>query len=279
MPIVPHIACTEPAPDTVICRFMDLPKFRDLLASEELYFRRTDLFKATDPEEGLPPDKYVRETHRLMKYDLNDELRLNDNLAFARQISEAHYIQCWQIFEGETLDMWARYANGSGVAIFSRFQLLKSALNAMLDEVMVGLVQYGDKPARYNLVHFLFLKREHFDKERELRVVLACYDPVGGANRHIDLNNFPHREPLDENPLHEWVHECKRRRIDLKALLTETRISPWATINEIGEVNDWIKGKNFSCPVRPSDLTGQFTPSLEEYRNLGLNFGRPLPHP
>ena len=35
---------------------MDLPKFRDLFANEDLYFRRTDLFKEIDPEEALPPD-------------------------------------------------------------------------------------------------------------------------------------------------------------------------------------------------------------------------------
>src|SRR2546427_12381369 len=41
-----------------------------------------------------------------------------------------------------TIDIWARY--GGGVAIFSRFGLLKLLLNAMLDEIMVGLVRYGD---------------------------------------------------------------------------------------------------------------------------------------
>ena len=30
----------EPAADALIWRFMDLRKFRDLMASEELYFRR-----------------------------------------------------------------------------------------------------------------------------------------------------------------------------------------------------------------------------------------------
>jgi hypothetical protein len=267
MPIVPHIACTEPAPDTIICRFMDFSKFRDLFANEELYFRRTDLFKEVDPEEALTPEDYVRKALQLVKYDIHDELKVNENQAFTRQISEARYIQCWHIYEEETLDMWARY--GNGVAVFSRFDLLKAALNAMIDDITVGLVRYGDNPGRFNLIDFLFLKRKHFDKERELRIVISSYDPVGGANRHIDRNGFPHRNPLDkENPLHEWVHECKRRRIDLKALVTEIRVSPWALTNEIEEVNDWVKGKNMSCPVNPSDLKGQFTPNLEEYRRL-----------
>jgi len=49
MPITPHYACLEPPDDTVICRFMDFKKFRDLFANEELYLRRLDLFKETDP--------------------------------------------------------------------------------------------------------------------------------------------------------------------------------------------------------------------------------------
>ncbi len=269
MPIVPHGACPEPVLDAIICRFIDFPKFRDLFANEELYFRRTDLFKEIDPNEALPPDDYVRNALGLTKYDLRDEIALNNDQASNRQFSEAKYIQCWQMFEGETLDMWARY--GGGVAIFSSFDLLKSTLDAMPDEIMVGLVRYGDQgPTRYNVIHFLFMKRKHFDRERELRVVLTCYDPVGGGNRHIGLNGFPHREPLDrENPLHEWVHKCKRRRINLKELVTEVRLSPWATKEEIEEVNTWIKGKNFSCPVTQSDLTSPLTPTLEQFRNLG----------
>jgi len=265
MPIAPHEACPEPDSHAIICRFVDLKKFRDLFANEELYFRRTDLFKESDPAEALPPDNYVRQTLGLTKYDIHDELKLNHDQASNRQFSEAHYIQCWQMFEGETLDMWARY--GGGVAIFSRFELLKSILSTMLDEIHVGLVQYGDNgPPRYNTIHFLFMKGKHHDKERELRIALTSYDPVGGNNRHLRLNGFPDREPLDENPLHEWVHGCKRRRIDLKALVTEVRVSPWATDNEIEEVNLRVKSRIPGCPVTGSELASPLTPTLDEFR-------------
>jgi hypothetical protein len=266
MPIMTHEACPEPPDDAVICRFMDFDKFRDLFANEELYFRRTDLFKETDPNEAMPPDDYVRNVLGLQKYDLHDEIKLNNDQASNRQFSEAQYIQCWQMFEDETLDMWARY--GGGVAIFSRFGLLKSTLTPMMDEIMVGLVRYADDgPLRYNTVRFLFLKRTHFHMERELRIVLTSYDPVGGVNRHIGADGFPNREPLDEeNPLHKWVHDCKRRRIDLKSLVTEIRLSPWATPVEIDEVNLWIKCKNLNILVARSVLTSNLTPSVEELR-------------
>lgn len=269
MPIIQHPACTEPAPDAFICRFMDFHKFRDLFANEELYFRRTDLFKETDPSEALPSDEYVRASCGLRKYDLDDERALNNNQAFARQNSEAYFISCWQLFEGETLDMWKTY--GNGVAVFSRFDFLKSAVATMLDDIFLGIVHYGEKDMTgYNMIRFLYTKRRCSVKERELRVLLQCYDPMAGGNRHYDLNNFAHREPLDElNPLHKWVHECKRRRIDLKALVTEVRLSPWATNQELDEVNVWVKTKNIPCTITHSDLTSPLTPTLDELRKIG----------
>jgi hypothetical protein len=269
MPITPHVDCTEPPANTLICRFIDLPKFRDLFANEELYFRRTDLFKETDPNETLPSEEYARRVLGLQRYELHDELALNNDLAFARQISESYFLNCWQLFEGETLDIWKTY--GNGVAVFSRFHLLKAQLAPMLDNILLGIVRYGEKDMTgYNLIRFLYTKPRLFEKERELRVVLQCYDPVGGANRHYNLNNFPNREPFDDlNPLHPWVHECKRRRIDLRALVTEVRLSPWATQEESEEVKLWVKGKNFPCPITPSDLTSSMTPTLEELKHLG----------
>ena len=45
MPIVPHDKKIEPPDDSEIWRFMKMDFFRDLMANEELYFRRTDLYK------------------------------------------------------------------------------------------------------------------------------------------------------------------------------------------------------------------------------------------
>jgi hypothetical protein len=270
MPVVPHPACTEPPGDTVICRFMDFDKFRDLFGNEELYLRRTDRFKETDPQEGLPSDQYVRKARGLQQYDLHDELALNNDQAFTRQTSEGHYINCWQIFEGETLAMWNTY--GKGVVTFSQFHMLKSALDIQLDPIFLGVVRYGEKEMMgYNTVQFLFTKRRHFEKERELRVVLQCYDPMAGANRHYGPDNFPNREPLDDiNPLHAWVHDSKRRRIDLKSLVTEIRLSPWATPGEFNEVGWWVKNKNLSCPITHSECEGSLTPTPEELKKYGF---------
>jgi hypothetical protein len=117
------------------------------------------------------------------------------------------------------------------------------------------------------LIQFLFTKRKCFDKEKELRIVLQCHDPVAGMNRHFSADNFPNREPLAENPIHPWVHCSKRRRIDLKSVVTEIRSSPWTTDEEIEEVRVWAK--MFSCPVNASEITNPLTLTAEEFRKYG----------
>jgi hypothetical protein len=233
---------------------------------------RTDLFKETDPWEALPSDNYVRQCFGLRKGVLEDELDLNNKQAFIRQHSEACYINCWQIFEGETVHMWDIYGKGDGVMIFSTFARLKAAVDAFLDPVLLGKVKYTEKGRQgYNLIDFLFTKRSHFEKERELRVVVQSYNPMAGANRHYDESNFPHREPLDDlYPLPAWVHKYKRRRIDLKDLVTEIRLSPWVSTAMRDEINLWKKHKNLSCSITESELTSALTPTPDELKRLCL---------
>lgn len=82
---MPYVNRGEPSEDAVIWRFMDLCKFRDLIASEELYFRRADLF--SDKSEGLPPEEYARRVLGLDPYDINDCVRLMAKLVFWPRIA------------------------------------------------------------------------------------------------------------------------------------------------------------------------------------------------
>src|SRR3984957_15336158 len=67
---------------------MEFERFLDLLANDELYLRRTDLFKEDDPWEALPSDDYIRAKLGLRRYDPADELRLINEQAFLRQNSD-----------------------------------------------------------------------------------------------------------------------------------------------------------------------------------------------
>jgi hypothetical protein len=276
MPLAPYVNQVEPSEDAVIWRFMDLDKFRDLVASEELYFRRADLF--SDKSEGLPPEEYAMRVLSLDPYDINDRVRLNDHLGFLAQNRESYYISCWHLYRQETLDMWEQYGR-DGVAVCSRFGLLKSALDGLLDQAHAGLVQYGtDHLANtFNTLEFITTKQIQYSQEREVRAWLTVVHPFEGGNRHIDLNNFPHPVPLTLNPRNSSVPECKRRRIDLRALITDVFISPWAEPDAIEEIKLWATSKAF--PVKHSELTSDKTPTLKEFREKRHLSSKRIPEP
>jgi hypothetical protein len=255
----------EPPKDAVIWRFLDMPKFRDLMASEEPYFRRADLF--VDATEGLPPDEYAQPVLGSDPYDVRDRLKLNHLVGSIAQFRESYYISCWFLFRAETLKMWSDYAR-EGVAICSRYELLKSALDDMLDTAHVGLVQYGIKHLTgFNTLRFITTKRQEYKDECEVRAILNVADPLESGSRHIDVNNVPRRAPLDSNPRHVWVPMCKRR-IDLNGLLTGVVVSPWASEAIRNEVEHWVKVKGHSYPVRVSELKTSLAPTPEELKKL-----------
>jgi hypothetical protein len=226
VPVESHVYVLEPAEDAVVWRFLDMTKFRDLMANEELYFRRADRF-AKDPNEGIPPDDWLRATLKLQKYVLADEVKLSAEKGNLSQFREASYISCWHLFNEEDAEVWREFAP-YGVAIRTRYGLLKDALNSLIDQILLGLTRYGYKLTDpHNLIQFIFTKGTDFIKEREVRVVMSCYDPVGSTNRNFGpTNNFPHDRPLKSNPLHKWVADGKRRRIKVKPLVTGVVVSP-----------------------------------------------------
>lgn len=276
MPIVEYFSQKEPAADAEIWRFMDMRKFRDLMASEELYFRRADLFD--DETEGLPPEQYLQRVLGLDPWDVHDQVKRNHHLGSIAQSREMHYITCWHLYRSETLAMWEGYGH-DGVAIVSRYNLLKASLNGLIDDTHLGLVHYGTSHLtnRFNAMEFITTKQLNYEPECEVRAILTCSDPLDGGNRHFDLNNFPHPRPLPMNPRSPWVPECKRRRILLKELVQGVVISPWAEADNVEEIELWINRKGFS-PPRHSELRGDMTMSLEEYRkHMGVNKTPPEP--
>jgi hypothetical protein len=271
MPITSYVDQLEPSEDAAIWRFMDLFKFRDLVASEELYFCRADLF--TDESEGLPPELYAMGVLGLDPYDIGDRVKLNNHLGFLAQNRESYYISCWHLYRQETLDMWDQYGD-DGVAVCSRYGLLKSVLDGLLDQACAGLVRYGtDHLANtFNTLQFITTKQPQYSQERELRAWLNITHHFEGGNRHIDLDNFPHPRPLAINLRHSWIPDYKRRRIDLPSLITDVVISPWADKDAVEEIKIWLKSKGFPDP-QPSGLTSDQTPTLKEFRSQRHSIG------
>jgi hypothetical protein len=102
MPIVPHHKRIEPPDGAEIWRFLKFAYFHNLMANEELYFRRTDCYETDEPNEGLPTDEYLRRTLNLDRYVLDDELELNRHQASNRLHSECYYLSCWTLYDADS---------------------------------------------------------------------------------------------------------------------------------------------------------------------------------
>jgi hypothetical protein len=117
----------------------------------------------------------------------------------------------------QTGAMWREHG-ADGVAICSRYVLLKAALENADGRPHMGLVRYGaDHLTGWNDQRFISTKRAKYVHEKEVRAVFWILDLLAGINRHFDVDNNVYDRPL----------------------------SPPRLVNDAG----------FTIPIRPSDLT------------------------
>ena len=132
----------------------------------------------------------------------------------------------------------------------------------------MGRVQYGSDHLtdRFNGLEFITTKELKYTADHEVRALITSHDPLRTGNRHIDLNNCQHPHPLPVNPRNSWIPDSKRRRIDLRKLITDIVTSPWAEPDAAQEIELWVRNKGFPASARRSELTGPNTPTLMEFR-------------
>lgn len=254
--------------DAPVWRFMDFGKFKDLMETRELYFRRSD--KLSDEHEGLPPEEFTRLSLRLDRYDIGDNEKLNHDLGSTAQFRQAFYLNCWYLFNEETAGMWARYGK-DGVAVVSRYSLLKAVLDPIPDRPHLGLVRYGwELGTRWNVQRFITTKRIEYAHEREVRAALWLLDTGDGVNRHFDSNNRPQRLPIHEPP--PTMPFGIKRSIDLQVLVLEVVLNPAADDALSESVTSLVHAAlGDDVKVRPSALASysRWLPSVEELQRFG----------
>lgn len=251
MPLESYTGQLEPqSQDAVIWRFLNMKKFRDFMETQELYFCRADLFK--DESEGLPPENY-KPFPNLNPLELNDRRQIDNSIGSVAQDREAFYINCWHLFREETCKMWKQYGE-DGVAICSRYRLLKAELDGLKDRAFIGLVRYGSAHMEgWNLFRFITHKRIEYADEQEVRAWVWVMDPHASGNRHIDIDNRIHTRPVTPPP--EGVLSGHRRRVNLQTLISEIVVTPWAASSLLAEVEQLVQDNGYRIPVRPSALT------------------------
>lgn len=266
MPVENFVDNPEPANlKSPIWRFIELWKLKDLIQTGELYFRRADMLD--DEHEGLPPLEYERVLN-LNKYDLQDIQERDHEIGWVAQIRQSFYINCWHLDVGETAKMWRQYGK-DGVALVSRYDKIKEALNSIPDQVMVGLVRYGFKHLTgWNVIRFINTKREEYASEREVRAMIWIKDIADSMTRHIDENNRPHDRPIYDPPLS--MTDGIRRKIDISELIDEIILSPWAPESHKAEIKNMLTAANISINVRDSSLKpySSYIPTEDELKRF-----------
>jgi hypothetical protein len=240
-----------------IWRFMPFNRFKDLLSTGELYFCRADRFE-NDKREGLPPE-VILAMLGLDPRDVNDRQKLAGYMGTLAQNRESFYVSCWHLFREETLRMWRDYGE-QGVAICSRYSLLKAALSNFSDNAYIGLVRYGSQHLvrrqreghGWNLFRLITTKRTEYKHEQEVRAFLWLPQYLGD-DRHYDDQNRVYPYPLTPPPSH--VPDGLRRKVDLQALVTKIVVSPWASPATIDEINRLMTGNARGIPIQQSELT------------------------
>ena len=251
MPVTPFVDDPEPTDArSPIWRYVEFWKLRDLVETEQLYLRRAD--KLEDEHEGLPPVEYERVLN-LGKFDLKDIQERDHHIGSLAQFRQSFYVNCWHLHVDETATMWRRYGE-DGVAIVSRYDLLKQVLHPLPDKVMVGLIRYGNSHLTgWNVVRFVTTKREMYSSEREVRAMIWLTETGDGMNRHFDLTNRPHDRPIYEPP--QTLPEGIRRNVNIGALISEVIISPFAPARRREEVQALLSAAGIAANVRESQLT------------------------
>ncbi len=185
-----HIDFKTPSRDTVIWRYLTLPKFLSLLNCEQLYFSRYDKF--FDAQEGVLTDLDKKFCDSITP-------RLSHKIGCV-------YINCWVISDVELYLMWLAYSSiDEGVAIKTTVGNLIDSLDSKDErDIFISNVDYIDYQNQYTfdkskgfvvLLAPFFCKGKYFQQENELRLVhidfdLSCEDSVFGKLFSVSLETL-----------------------------------------------------------------------------------------
>ncbi|GAF48832.1 DUF2971 domain-containing protein [Rhodococcus wratislaviensis] len=217
--------------ESKIWRYMDFPKFLDLLTTSQLAMPIASMME--DPYEGdigtataarrWKSQKDLGAPSYWLVADQNRQRRT------AARLRDCTYISCWNAFEHESAAMWKIYGSDGGIAITSTWGRLQESLSTDMT-VFGGRVHYLDyeQDPIETATHTddFFFKRSSFDFEKEVRIISHANgsdDYLAGTSNDvtwervakIDLDLNVLVDQIYINPtLGGWVRESVERVIE-----------------------------------------------------------------
>ena len=157
---------------TILRRYLDLPKYIDLLRTGGLYLQRADKF--SDRFEGaLTPllRKAIDAAHK------TKEINYNAN-EFYQRCRMCSYVSCWSLGANDNMALWQLYGGAStSVAITTTAKRLTIACLQWNENVIIKKVDYIDHFKNPDMVigfstDMLQFKHEAYEFEREVRILV-----------------------------------------------------------------------------------------------------------
>lgn len=205
--------------DTYLWRYMSLPKFLDLITTQEMYFANNMQLIGEDPYEGALPMftemifslRKLNNFYKQVHPDLPDIIsgtdyseKIEQICSTIEKIRECTYINCWHINDDENYLMWKSYAKEKGgVAIITDICSLLEAFETDIEIKAIPVKYETNAITKARLPSYLDIisnefnmkeleqivftsslyKREFFKNEQELRLIFQKV-----ANNRIKVN-------------------------------------------------------------------------------------------
>lgn len=216
---------------TPLRRYMDLPKYVDLLRSRKLYLRRADRF-ADRFEGALPP--YIRKGIDSARSAANTGESADD---FHIRCRKSTFISCWTSGAKDNMALWQLFGGASNsVAISATVGRVTQMCAGWSERTHIAKVKYIDHFENPDMIlgrsfDILQFKHEAFEFEREVRVMI------------------PQTENWQKNP-----EDLRRPISNLDDLITSVVVAPEAGPWFFDLVKDLSQRYALKAPVRMSQL-------------------------
>ncbi|WP_165164267.1 DUF2971 domain-containing protein [Corynebacterium qintianiae] len=242
-----HESKPEPHDDMVLWRYMDFPKFLDLITTSTLKMPRASFME--DKYEGFPGTAAIDATlanwKRQRQPSYIRHVGLNQEIQQAFFWQERTYISCWNAFPHENAGLWRIYGDDKGLAIKTTWKSLRESFDGTADcisRVFYGGVDYRDfqtdKTAETTYTDQYFAKRSQFSHENEFRLV-AHDESKEHDYKSPDSKLLPHFATLNCDP-----------NVLIEELIVSPRLGAWVT-GVVGKVTEKYEG---GWNTRQSDL-------------------------
>ncbi len=213
-------------------RYMDLPKFVDLLRTKELYLRRADLF----------PDRFEGALTSTIRKALNtaarDEKLEETADSFYKRCRRGNFVSCWTFGAKDNMALWQLFGGTTAsVAVCTTVMRLTQICINWPESSLISKVQYIDHFENPDMIignytDPLEFKHEAYEFEREVRIML------------------PQQQNWRKNPA-----GLRRRIYDLNELVTSIIVAPEAEAWFLEIVGELSNNYGLCAPVKMSQLS------------------------